>query len=232
LVALIYFPLVLRNRKYFVKDESNPNNFIARQVSMWIYVDSVLPTIFIGQILGRFGNYFNHEIYGAATTNEGMINFLKTFFPWMYINSQWHLPVFFFEQIGNIVGLFLIYFCCELITNKKIRKCGSIGIMYFIWYGLLRLWMTYLRKDGGGSGGEDVNFITTILWIVFGFLLLLLNTFVFYKYTRNKRIIWFFFYSLKTLFSNQTKAMKQQRTSYAKANFLKKSEQMFWYNNY
>jgi prolipoprotein diacylglyceryltransferase len=40
-----------------------------------------MPTIFIGQILGRFGNYFNQEIYGPVVKNENMINFLQTFFP-------------------------------------------------------------------------------------------------------------------------------------------------------
>jgi hypothetical protein len=49
--------------------------------------------------------------------------------------------------------------------------------------------MTPLRMNGGGSDGETMNMITTYILITGGIILLILNTFVFYKYTRNKRII-------------------------------------------
>jgi hypothetical protein len=49
--------------------------------------------------------------------------------------------------------------------------------------------MTPLRMAGGGSDGEQINLITTILWVIFGTIFLILNTFVIAKYLRNKKII-------------------------------------------
>ncbi|MDR0752544.1 MAG: prolipoprotein diacylglyceryl transferase [Mycoplasmataceae bacterium] len=235
-IACIFFPLILRNEKYFFRDETNEEHIVLRQVSFWNYVDVVMPTIFIGQILGRFGNYFNQEIYGPVVKNENMINFLQTFFPWMYIENEWRTPVFFYEQIGNLSGILTIYFGCEFITNKKIRKCGNLGILYIVWYGIVRALMTPLRMNGGGSDGETMNMITTYILITGGIILLILNTFVFYKYTRNKRIIWFSFLSIgiffKMLFNHSKKQIYQNEYTNIKKEFVKKPNEMLWYNNF
>jgi len=239
LLALIYFPLILKNQKYWVMTLDDNNKTVYRQISTWVYFDAMVPAIFMGQILGRFGNYFNGEIVGAVTTNQGMINFLKIFFPWMENTqggTEWRLPLFFFEQVGNIIGLFLIYFVFEKITNKKLRTAGNLAIFYFMWYGLVRLVMCYFRFNGTGSEGEMQNLITTIIWVVASVILLILNMFVFSKYLRNKRIIWISFcavgYFFKKIF-NPKKAIENKTKWIAqKSKFIRTPNELFYYNNF
>jgi hypothetical protein len=63
-----------------------------------------------------------------------------------------------------------------------------------------------------------------------------LNTFVFYKYTRNKRIIWFSFLSIgiffKMLFNHSKKQIYQNEYTNIKKEFVKKPNEMLWYNNF
>jgi phosphatidylglycerol:prolipoprotein diacylglycerol transferase len=221
---------VFKNERYYVKDYETKS---LRRVSMWIIIDSIVPSIFIGQIIGRFGNYFNQELYGPVVTDANTIKWLEIFFPRMCISGVWQEPTFFYEQVGNIIGLCVIYFGMELVTNKKIRTCGNLGIMYFIWYGVVRLIMTPLRMSGGGSGGEHVNLITTILWIVFGITFLFLNMFVFSKYLRNKRIVWFSWISICYLLSGGFRhEISRNKYNFDKSKFIRSPQEMFWYNNF
>jgi len=239
ILALIYFPLVLANQKYWVMTLDENNKTVYRRISTWAYLDACVPAILIGQILGRFGNYFNGEIVGAITTNQGMVNFLKIFFPWMQNTESgngWRLPLFFFEQIGNIIGLFLIYFVFEKITNKKFRTAGNLAIFYFLWYGSVRLVMCYFRFNGSGSNGETANLVTTIVWVVLAVVFLLLNMFVFSKYLRNKRIIWISFcgigYFFKMLFNKKNAINYKTEWISQKSGFIRKPNELLYYNNF
>jgi len=239
IIALIYFPLILKNQKYWVMTLDDNNKTVYRRISTWAYFDACVPAIFIGQILGRFGNYFNGEIVGTVTTDQSMINFLKIFFPWMQNTqggTEWRLPLFFFEQIGNILGLALIYFVLEKINNKKLRTAGNLAILYFLWYGLVRLVMCYFRfNDSGSSSGEVANLVTTIVWIVLSVTFLLLNMFVFSKYLRNKRIIWISFCAIGYFFKsfNKKKAIYYKTEWISqKSKFIRKPEELFYYNNF
>jgi phosphatidylglycerol:prolipoprotein diacylglycerol transferase len=154
----------------------------------------------------------------------------------MEIDGSWYLPVFFFEQIGNIVGLLLIYFACEFITSKKIRKVGSLGILYFLWYGIVRLIMTPLRMAGGRSDGEFINLVTTIVWIVAGLSALIINTLLIPKYCRKYRILFVSWcsiaYFFKRIFKGWDNRVLEQQYHYEKSKFVRRNEDMFWYNGY
>jgi phosphatidylglycerol:prolipoprotein diacylglycerol transferase len=221
IAGLIYFPLVLRQEKYYVLNKDEKKSAY-KQVSAWVYADCIIPAVLIGQIIGRFGNYFNQEVTGGVTNDANLIHFMQVFFPWMEINGQWYIPTFFFEQIGNIFGLILIYFVCEFIKNNKIRKCGDLAILYFLWYGIIRLIMTPLRMQGGHSGGEFINLITTICWICIGVILLIINHFVFSKYLRKYQIPWYFV-SFANLFKGKHKYNVEQ--------YVRNQNNMLWYNS-
>jgi phosphatidylglycerol:prolipoprotein diacylglycerol transferase len=69
-----------------------------RQISSLLYFDIIIPSILIGQVIGRWGNYFNQELYGPIVTSDRMIDFLKNFLPYMNVTSiiqpGWHQPLF------------------------------------------------------------------------------------------------------------------------------------------
>lgn len=187
--ALIYFPLILSKPKYQIRTNSN-DIFYVRKISSWVYADAIMPCILIGQIIGRWGNFFNQEVYGALVENPEMtMGWLKTVMPDVYYGmfiggnpSSFHQPLFLYESFGNFFIFIFLFVGCEFI---KFRKAGDIGIMYFLFYGILRLIMEPLRS-------AQYTFVTSIvistLFIVCSIALLISNHLFICK-NRDKKIL-------------------------------------------
>ncbi len=174
IVACIWFPYILKKPKYQIRDlQVKPE--VVRQVSMWCYVDAIIPCILVGQFLGRWGNYFNQELYGPVVTNESFQWFLYRCLPYMYINGSWRVPLFLYEGLSNLIFFFILYFGIERISK---RKCGDLGLIYFLWYGILRTIMEPFRYH---KFTFKNTYIMSGIWIAAAFCLLLLNWFVFPK---------------------------------------------------
>ncbi len=172
LIALIWFPLILKRPSYFVRDELS-TKLQVRQVSMWVYFDAVLPCIFLGQILGRWGNYFNQEVYGMSVNSQWLINMLEKYLPYMYVNngtiSSWMHPLFLYEGTLNLIGFILIYVCLEFIPKVK---CGTIGASYLLYYGTIRLVLEKFRYSTYTFIG---SYVLSALLVSISFILILLN---------------------------------------------------------
>lgn len=157
LTALIYFPLILRKPKYHVRVYENGNVYIKRP-SMWIYADAIVPTILIGQAIGRWGNFFNGEIFGAQVSADSL-SWLKTIMPGVYnhmtpavgitVNGvsngeAYFQPLFLYESFLNVVTFTIIY---GLLAEFHEMKAGTICCLYFIDYGIIRFIMESLRSS-------------------------------------------------------------------------------------
>ena len=89
----------------------------------------------LGQAIGRWGNFFNKEIYGKMTN-----------LPWgWYIETtgKKHHPLFLYESVLNLI-LFLILW---RVTKNKKTKSGQIAAMYLMGYGLIRFALEWLRPE-------------------------------------------------------------------------------------
>ena len=65
----------------------------------------------IAQSLGRWGNFFNQEAYGAAVDNlDYLPGFIKN---QMYIDGSYRQPTFLYESIWNLIGFSLPLFAME-----------------------------------------------------------------------------------------------------------------------
>ena len=101
-------------------------------------LDLVLMGFLIGQSLGRWGNFFNREAFGAETDSffrMGLHN-VKT-----GITSYYH-PTFLYESVWNALGLVLLH----IISKKRKYDC-QIALCYAAWYGLGRCIIEGLRVD-------------------------------------------------------------------------------------
>lgn len=189
LAACIFFPLVLKRPSFQVKTVDEDGKHYVRQVSMWVYADAIVPCILIGQIIGRWGNFFNQEVYGAEVSANDLA-WLKTIMPgvydWMYIDGAYRQPLFLYESFVNFWFFLILYVGCEFI---KVRKAGDLAILYFIFYGILRLCMEPLRAS---DFKYLTSIITSVLYIVVGIALIVLNHLVFSKNREFKT--WFFIY--------------------------------------
>lgn len=94
--------------------------------------DVFVPGLLIGQIVGRWGNFVNAEVYGGITT-----------LPWrMTINGAAGVhPLFLYESLWNLVGLIIVL----LIRDKK-KADGQVFFFYSLWYGVGRFFLEGMRQ--------------------------------------------------------------------------------------
>ena len=118
-----------------------------RKVSFWALVDMAIPSLLLGQAIGRWGNFFNQEAYGNPVVNPSF-----QFFPWaVLVDGTWYQATFFYESMWDLAG-FLILWC----TRKKWRPGDGLPL-YMIVYGLGRVWIEGLRSDSLYLSGTSVR---------------------------------------------------------------------------
>ena len=109
-----------------------------KKLKVAMVLDLVLMGFLIGQSLGRWGNFFNREAFGAETDSffrMGLLN-EKT-----GITTYYH-PTFLYESLWNAAGLVLLHF-----ASKRRKYDGQIALCYAAWYGLGRCMIEGLRVD-------------------------------------------------------------------------------------
>lgn len=137
-----------------------------KKINFLRVADCVTPTILLAQAIGRWGNFFNQEVYGFEVTNPAL-----QWFPFsVFIEDvgEWHYALFFYEGVLNVIGFALLYLAAWKWHKKP---NGVIGFSYFVWYGIVRAIMEPFRDPGYILGSEnDVMWsqITSILMIVAG----------------------------------------------------------------
>ena len=147
--------------------------------------DVVVPSLILGQAIGRWGNFFNQEAYGYFIENSS-----ARWFPiGVYIEdcsqaichcggSGWHLATFFYESIWNL-GVFVMLLL--LLRKSKTRLRGSLMCLYFIGYGAGRVWIEGLRTDSLYIGAIRVSQFLSILLIIFGIVFIIVHAFLYKK---------------------------------------------------
>lgn len=86
-----------------------------KKLSFWSLADTLIPSLVLGQAIGRWGNFVNQEAYGNLITNPDL-----QFFPYgVYIEElgQWHQATFFYESALNTLLLIVM-----LISYPHFRK--------------------------------------------------------------------------------------------------------------
>lgn len=135
--------------------------------------DLIAPSLVLGQAIGRWGNFFNQEAYGSATT---IFELKKLHVPnfvidGMYINGTYHHPTFLYESVAC-----LIIFIILMIVSIKSKR-GQLTGVYFILYGIVRYFIESLRTDSLMLSNFKVAQIISILMIIIGMALLIIPMF-------------------------------------------------------
>lgn len=110
----------------------------------------IVPGLALGQAIGRFGNYFNQELFGLPTTLPWGIPISTTFRPLAYLNENYFHPTFLYESLGSLlIFLILILSYRYFAKNKKINSyfCTWITVLYMILYSVLRFSLEFIRID-------------------------------------------------------------------------------------
>ena len=132
------------------------------------FLDIAAPSVMIAQSIGRWGNFFNQEAYGAAVKS---LNYLPSFIrDQMYIDGSYRQPTFLYESIWNLLGFLLI-----LILRRKPQflRQGEVTAFYLIWYGFGRMIIEGMRTDSLMVAGLRVSQWLSMILILVGLAIIL-----------------------------------------------------------
>ncbi len=126
-----------------------------RKIDFLLLADTVVFVILICQALGRWGNFFNQELYGQQVLNPSL-----QFFPYaVFIKNEnaWFQATFFYESIGTSIGFFLLYF-----ISRRLKVKGAGVLCYISYYFAVRSIIESMRT-GSMINGVHYAMIACIL---------------------------------------------------------------------
>ncbi len=109
-----------------------------KKIKLPALLDLVAIGFLIGQCIGRWGNFFNREAFGAETDwflKMGLLNSLTG-------EVEYHHPTFLYESVWNLIGFAVLHF-----ASKNRKYDGQIALGYVAWYGFGRTVIEALRMD-------------------------------------------------------------------------------------
>ena len=109
-----------------------------KKIKLATVLDLVLMSFLIGQSIGRWGNFFNREAFGAATDSF----FRMGLFNQVTESWEYYHPTFLYESLWNACGFVVLHF-----LSKRRKYDGQIALGYAAWYGLGRSFIEGLRVD-------------------------------------------------------------------------------------
>ena len=132
------------------------------------------PSVIIAQAIGRWGNFFNGEAHGAATTVAKLKSALVPNFviKGMNIGGFYYQPTFYYESIWCILGFILLMY----LRRRKYLKTGMLLWTYFMWYGAGRLVIESMRTDSLMLGGFKVAQLVSIAIFVIGLIGMMIDS--------------------------------------------------------
>ena len=142
-----------------------------RGVSFARWADIIAPALFVMQAIGRWGNYFNQELYGPPTTlpwgipidcAHRLAIYSCDTFP---ETTRFH-PLFLYESISGLLGAaFLVFLGYRL---RSWLRPGDLLLTFFIWYGVTRFALETLRTDNWTFFGVPTAQIVSLAFIAIG----------------------------------------------------------------
>ena len=144
-----------------------------KKIKLLNMTDIIVPSLVLGQAIGRWGNFFNQEAFGPITTYQQLksLHIPNFVINGMYINHHYYHPTFFYES------LFCLFIFIVLITliKLKLNKRGICTSIYLILYGIERFFMEGLRQDSLMFFNFEVARIVYIIMIITGICILFFN---------------------------------------------------------
>ena len=140
-----------------------------KKVSFPAMLDVLSFGVLPGQAIGRWGNFFNREAFGAETDVFCRMGLTAPDGSTIYVH-----PTFLYESLWNLCGLVLLILFAR---SGKRRYDGQCILLYFLWYGLGRSWIEGLRTDSLylGSTGIRVSQLLSVILVFISATILILN---------------------------------------------------------
>lgn len=126
------------------------------------------PGILLAQAFGRWGNWFNQELFGKPTTLPWGLEISTSSgnFPSQYPAGTLFHPTFLYESLWNLLGVALLLW----LSRKGVLKLGQTLWLYVFYYGVGRLFIEmFLRIDTSEMlWGVRIHVWTALLLVLLG----------------------------------------------------------------
>ena len=134
--------------------------------------DLCVPALILAQGIGRWGNFFNGEAHGAATSLEHLqsLHIPNFIIEGMKISGIYYEPTFLYESIACIIGFIILL----IVRRMKYVKVGTLTGIYLMYYSVIRFFIETMRTDSLMLGGFRVAQIVSIILFLFGLVMIML----------------------------------------------------------
>lgn len=140
---------------------------VVRHRGQWLgpVADSLAVPLLAAQAIGRWGNWFNQELFGAPTTLPWGLRIDGAHMPLGYASGTLFHPTFLYESLWNLAGVAALL----LIDKHRSVKSGQLFSCYIMVYTLGRVWIEMLRIDDAHHFlGLRINVWTSIVVFILG----------------------------------------------------------------
>ena len=135
--------------------------------------DTVAVGLPLAQAIGRWGNFFNSEAFGAPTNLPWKLYIAPQYRPIPYQNDLFFHPTFLYESILDVV-IFVILFL--MAKNNKIKKDGNLVLLYLVLYSIVRIIVESFRIDSVKYVlGQPVAIFVSVGIIILSIILFFIN---------------------------------------------------------
>jgi|TARA_B100001105_G_scaffold58224_1_gene44685 prolipoprotein diacylglyceryl transferase len=136
-----------------------------RGLSMATAMDVMIPTIPVAQAIGRWGNWFNQEVFGRPTDLPWALEIEAAHRPAAHLDAVAFHPTFLYEGLWNVVLAVVLV----RVERRSVLRPGYMVALWVSGYGVGRLWVEALRSDPASLvAGVRVNIWMALVAIVVG----------------------------------------------------------------
>jgi len=143
-----------------------PGGVMAGVLALWIYarkkktsfitwLDILIPGVALAQAIGRWGNFFNQEIYGLPSTLPWAIYIDPAHRLAGFENFSTYHPTFFYEFLWNLMNMGLLLLLPRKLGDKL--KPGDNFLVYLIVYPVGRFLLEFIRLEYSPIAGININ---------------------------------------------------------------------------
>jgi len=134
-------------------------------------LDICVVSVILAQIIGRWGNFFNQEVFGNPTTRTALeaLKIPAFIIDGMKIDHVYYQPCFLYESIWNFFGLIFML----IVRRMKKTKIGFLTGFYLVWYSIGRFFIERLRQDSLMIGDFKVAILVSIGMFIAGVIILI-----------------------------------------------------------
>ena len=144
-----------------------------RGINPLVLADAAAPGLILAQAIGRWGNYFNQELFGRPSSLPWAIEIAPENRPSGFASEVAFHPTFLYESIWNVLVCFILLFVARRFANSL--KNGDIALLYVCLYSVGRFFVETLRIDPAFLIGDFRGnlFVASVLALTFALILFL-----------------------------------------------------------